>query len=599
MSLFAFVKNKETGLLSKLLHIRKLKIDDKSFLIIASLLVGILAGLASVILKSSVHYIEEFLVLRTKGEYQNYLLLAFPLIGIFLTVLYVQIFRKGKITKGLSNIIYTVAKGSSDLPRHKMYSHMITSALTVGFGGSAGLEAPIVITGAALGSNAAKTLHLNYKGRTLLLASGAAAGISAIFNSPIAGVIFAFEALLPEFSIPAFIPLLIASATSAVVSKLLYSGQLFILITEGWQLSAIPFYVLLGVLCGLISAYMIKFTLKVEGYFSGIKRPYYKALIGGLALGVIIFVFPPLYGEGYVSIEELLGGKYHELLSGSLFYSQADSRWFLLAFIGAIVLVKVFATSITIGSGGNGGIFAPSLFTGALAGFFVAALVNELGIAHLSGANFTAVGMAGILSGVIHAPLTGIFLIAEITGGYALFVPLMIVSAVSFFTSRYLVGYSVYTKALVDKGLWMPSDKDYNVLGQITIRDSVETDFAVLHPNDPLREAFKTVVHSRRNIFPVVDDKGLLLGIIMLDDIRELMLESESHDIILAYEVMTPTKGAIDIDSDMRDAMAKFEKYKIWNIPVLEGGKYAGFISKSTIFNKYRDLLISQSSELL
>ncbi|HEX2985161.1 MAG TPA: chloride channel protein, partial [Ignavibacteriales bacterium] len=550
-------------------------------------------------LKASVNFIEDYLVTRSKGAYENYLLLAFPLIGILLTVIYVLVFRNGKITKGLGTIIYTVAKGSSDLPRHKTYSHMISSALTVGFGGSAGLEAPIVITGAAIGSNAAKALKLNYKGRTLLLASGSAAGISAIFNSPIAGVIFAFEALLPEFSVPSFVPLLIASATSAVVSNLLYSGQLFILVTEGWAMNAIPYYMLLGVLCGLVSAYIIKFTLKIEVFFSKMNKPYLKAVLGGLALGIIIFIFPPLYGEGYISIEELFAGRYHELLSGSFFYFYANNQWFMLAFIGAIILIKVFATSITVGAGGNGGIFAPSLFTGARTGFFLAALMKALGIADLNHANFIAVGMAGILSGVIHAPLTGIFLIAEVTGGYELFVPLMIVSAISFFTSRYLMGYSVYTKTLVEKGLWSPSDKDKNMLGQIAIKSSVETDFAVLHPNDKLRDALKAVAHSKRNIFPVVDNHNKLLGIIMLDDVRELMLESDSHDILLAYEVMKPPQGAIDIEADMYEAMNNFEKLKLWNLPVLENGKYAGFISKSTIFNKYRDLLISQSSEIL
>ncbi|HEX3073292.1 MAG TPA: chloride channel protein, partial [Ignavibacteriales bacterium] len=591
MSLFPYLKNKIKALFKRIQTFR-FKIDDKSFLILASILVGIIAGLAAVVLKASVNYIEDYLVTRSKGAYENYLLLAFPLIGILLTVIYVQVFRKGKITKGLGNIIYTVAKGSSDLPRHKTYSHMISSALTVGFGGSAGLEAPIVITGAAIGSNAAKALKLNYKGRTLLLASGSAAGISAIFNSPIAGVIFAFEALLPEFSVPSFVPLLIASATSAVVSNLLYSGQLFILVTEGWAMNAIPYYMLLGVLCGLVSAYIIKFTLKIEVFFSKMNKPYLKAVLGGLALGIIIFIFPPLYGEGYISIEELFAGRYHELLSGSFFYFYANNQWFMLAFIGAIILIKVFATSITVGAGGNGGIFAPSLFTGALTGFFLAALMKALGIADLNHANFIAVGMAGILSGVIHAPLTGIFLIAEVTGGYELFVPLMIVSAISFFTSRYLMGYSVYTKTLVEKGLWSPSDKDKNMLGQIAIKSSVETDFAVLHPNDKLRDALKAVAHSKRNIFPVVDNHNKLLGIIMLDDVRELMLESDSHDIILAYEVMKPPQGAIDIEADMYEAMNNFEKLKLWNLPVLENGKYAGFISKSTIFNKYRDLLI-------
>jgi len=323
---------------------RKNQISDKNFLIIASIIVGIFAGLSAIILKSFVHFFQESLTsLSTFGNYY-FLYLVYPAIGIFLTLLYLHIFHRGKISKGISNIIYAVSRNSAEVPRSNTYSHIITSALTVGFGGSAGLEAPIVITGAAIGSNISKDLRLSYRGRTLLLACGSAAGISAIFNSPIAGVIFAFEVLITEFSIPTIIPLLIASATSAVISKLLYSGQLFFLITEGWKLEAIPYYIILGIVCGLTSAYMIRTTLKVEEVFGKIKSVYRKALLGSAILGIMIFIFPPLYGEGYETIKLLLSGNYNEVLKSSLFAPYSDNLLILLIFILAIILVKVFAT---------------------------------------------------------------------------------------------------------------------------------------------------------------------------------------------------------------------------------------------------------------
>lgn len=577
----------------------KINIADKNFIIIASVIVGLMSGAAAVALKSSVHFIQINLEQNILVLTSNYLYLIYPIIGISLTVLYVKIFRKGKITKGLSTIIHSVSKNNSDLPKHKTYSHIITSALTVGFGGSAGLEAPIVITGSAIGSNVAKAMNINLKGRTLLLACGAASGIAAIFNSPIAGVIFAFEVLLAEFAVPAFIPLLISSATAAVVSKALYSGQLFFLITDGWEFKALPYYVALGFVCGIVSAYIIRVTLRLEAYFGSLKKTLPKLIIGSVFLGILIFLFPPLYGEGYKTISALLSGENAKIMDAAIFSSFNYNTGAIILFSAAIIFVKPIATSLTIGSGGNGGIFAPSLFIGAVLGFLYSLVINYSEIEAINQTNFVAVGMAGILSGVIHAPLTGIFLIAEVTGGYSLFVPLMIVSAISYFTSRYFEKYSIYTKTLAEKGIWTPGNKDQNVLNQITFFDLIEKDFIPIKPNYSLRQILKSASRSKRNIFPVIDDNEELLGLIMLDDLREVMLNFEIFDVIVASEMMRKPVATVEIDCDMSDVMKKFDYYKIWNIPVLEKGKYMGFLSKSAIFSKYRDMLIKQSSEIL
>jgi CIC family chloride channel protein len=475
----------------------------------------------------------------------------------------------------------------SDIPKEDIFSHYITSGLSIGFGGSAGLEAPIVITGAAIGSNLAKGLKFNYRTRTILLACGSAAGISAIFNSPIAGVIFAIEVLLPEFSIPHFIPLLIASASAAVVSKFLYSGQIFYLVTEVWVLKAIPFYVILGILCGVISFYNIKATFYVENLFERFKRYRSKILFGGLLLCALVFILPSLYGEGYLSVKNLLAGQFDRILPSGFTLKFIDKNLLIIIFAGLIIITKVIATALTTNSGGNGGIIAPSLFTGAFTGFFLAHLMEYLGVTHLNHSNFIVVGMAGVLSGVLHAPLTGIFLIAEITGGYTLIVPLMIVTALSFFISRYFHHESIYSAPLGKKGIIFRSDKEKYNIQQMKINQIIETDFIVIHPTTSLRKIVDKIIHSNRNLFPVVNDYGKLVGIITLNDIREVMLNNDLYDVILAYEIMNTDFHSIDIDTEINKVLEEFEVNDFWNLAVTENGIYKGFISKSNIFNKY------------
>ncbi|MEO6884185.1 MAG: chloride channel protein [Bacteroidia bacterium] len=583
--------------IKKILHTfsewRLRHISNRNFLLILSVFVGVLAGLASVILKLSAHEIETFLDFIGRKNYP-YIFFLLPLIGILLTVLYVQIFRKGKIGRGISSILFAIHKKSSRIEKDKLYSHIISSAITVGFGGSVGLEAPIVVTGAAIGSNTSKAFGLHYKERTLLLACGAAAGIGAVFNCPIAGVLFAVEVLLSEFSIPSFIPLLMASATASVVSQLLYQSKLFYLVTDSWDLKAIPFYVLLGLITGILSVYVTRMMRYTEEFFKSKKHPYRKVLTGGILLSVLIFLFPPLYGEGYKIVEMLLEGKFHQILDNT-FFAGSNNEWLMVIVAALIVLVKPIATSLTLGGGGNGGIFAPSLFLGAVFGFAFAHTVNMLGIYHLTEANFIVVAMAGILSGVIHIPLTAIFLIAEITGGYILLVPLMIVSAISYFIIRYFEPYSFYMKQLARKGHLPTNDKDKLVLNRMHIDELVEKDFVSVPVEASLGELVHVIAHSKRNIFPVLSEDGRLAGVILLDNVREQMFQTEKYDQIFVKDLMFQPPASIDVKEKMFSVMHKFEEFNSWNLPVLDDTKYIGFVSKSAVFTKYRELLLKQA----
>jgi len=575
---------------------QKTHLGSRTMLVLASILVGIISALAAIVLKTFVHLmyrVPEYFF-RESGNHVWYLLL--PVIGILLTVLVVRVFFKGKMEKGLGSILFSIMRRSGRVEKNKMYSHIVTSGITIGFGGSAGLEAPIVITGSAIGSNIATRLGFGDKERVLLLACGAASGIAAVFNCPIAGVIFAIEVLLTDITIPLFIPLLISTATSIIVSKLLYQGQLFHLITNDWYYHAIPFYILLGVICGLISVYMTRVSLFIEEKMETKKENYLKALSGGLLLGGLIFLFPPLFGEGYTTVSSLLNGSFQDIVNNSLFISFRDNPWVLLIIVLLIILIKPIATALTLGSGGNGGIFAPSLFTGAMAGFGLAFLVNMTGISNLHINNFVAVGMAGIMAGVIHAPLTAIFLIAEITGGYVLFVPLMIVSAISYFISRYFEPYSIYTKKLAQKGHLFTGDKDSNVLRQILLDELIETEFIPLLETNKFGKLIEAFTNSNRNVFPVVDDENNFLGIIQLDNVKELLFRPELYENLTIGDMVTRDVLSIEAGENMDVVMIKLESSNLWNIPVTREGKYIGFVSRSNVLSFYRRILKKTSS---
>jgi chloride channel protein, CIC family len=561
-------------------------IEQKTYIILTSLVVGIAAGLAAVLLKHLVTFFQEEPAYFFDKLNIHIFPYVSPLIGIFLSVFIIRIFFKGKLIKGLAHLIYLILRRGSNIPKNKMISHLLTSGATVGMGGSAGLEAPIVITGAAIGSNIAKRLNFNYQTKTLLLACGSAAGISAIFNSPIAGVIFAFEVLLPEFSIPSLIPLLIASASAAVVSQLLYSGQLFFLVTEGYRVEAIPFYIILGILCGAVSLYMIKITFMIESRLNKINGSYKKALIGGLLLSFLIFLIPSLYGEGYRTIINLLAGRHDVIISKSILSGYIDRSLLLIIWAAVVILTKIIATTLTIGSGGNGGIIAPSLFTGAVTGFLLAEIINYAGVT-VNYPNFIVVGMAGVLSGVLHSPLTAIFLIAEVTGGYILIVPLMIVAALSFFISRYYHSHSIYTAPLIEQGIKFRSEEEKYFLSKITLRDIVERDFAEVRPQMTLRELVGKIPKTKRNLFPVVDENKKLLGIVTLNDIKDVLLNTEVYDVILVYELMDTNFKSVDVETDMGKVLTIFKEKNVWNLAVTKDEKYFGFVSKSNIFNTY------------
>lgn len=587
---------KRINYIEKLVNWIHEKTNEKQFLIFSSILVGISAGIAAVILKLFVFFIREYLVESYFLKFDfKYIYLALPVFGIGITVLIIKYFFKDQINRGNSAILFAIAKKSSYLPFHQMYSHVITSALTVGFGGSAGLESPIVSTGSAIGSNFAKTYKLGYKERTLLLAAGAAGGIAGAFNAPIAGVLFALEVILVDISISAFIPLLIAAASGALLSKIILneSSLLFFKLQQPFDYHNTPFYVLLGLLAGVVSLYYVNFFDKVESRFSRISSGLNKWLIGGLCLASLYAFFPSLFGEGYESIKALAELNATQLFKDSLLQSVIDDKWTLLIFISATMLLKVFAAGVTLGSGGNGGNFAPSLFVGAYLGFVFSFFLSLIGFTNIPVSNFTIVAMAGILSGVFHAPLTGIFLIAEITGGYDLIIPLMIVSAISYIVVKYFHPESLDVKRLKEKGAIFSDNRDMSILSKIDARSLIETDFTPIHFKATLRDIVETIKHCKRNTFPIVKKNNKLLGIIYLDNIREEMFNTEHYDTVTAKEVMRKPSMVIDVNEDIFSIMKKFEESGQWNLPVVEAGIYIGFLSKSTILDRYRSQLLT------
>lgn len=577
---------------------RKSKISNRNFLVFAALVVGILAGLAAALLKTLTHHIEDFLQDGFHWQYKYYLFLVFPTIGILLSVMYVRRFiRKGKFETGLTPLLYTISKKSSRVEPHNIYSQIITAALTVGFGGSTGLEAPIVTSGAGIGSVVGRFLGLSYRETTMLLACGAAAGIAGAFNSPIAGIVFAIEILLPEFTIPAFIPLLLASATAAVVARFFYNEQLFFLVTEGWVFGSLIWYVVLACLIGLFSIYFNKAYYFNKKMFYKIKGPYQKVLAGGLFLGALVFLFPTLYGEGFITMKNLLGGNYSTVITNSIFAAYSNTQWAIILFTVVTLFAKSAATLITLGAGGNGGIFAPSLIMGGLIGFILAFSINTLGIAHVNVANFIVAGMAASLSAIMHAPLTGIFLIAEITGGYVLMVPLMITSAIAYLINRSKNKHSIYTKPLAESGELMSlEDKDSTVLNMMKVKYLVERDYLILHDADMISERLNEILTSKRNIFPVIAEDNTFKGLIYVEDVLKKGINNPNIAALTVKDMMQPSPEIVFIDESLKIVMKKMEKENAWLLPVVNAQEeYVGFVSKTAVFNKYRALLSRQA----
>ena len=576
------------------------KITNKQFIFVASVLVGITVGFAVIVLKSFAHWVFTFATYINGIIKLSYINSILPIIGMLLTVFVIDKLLGGKIEKGTSQIMYVVAKKASIMSRKQMYAQIITSSLTVGLGGSAGLESPITVTGAAFGSNFAQRYKLPYKDRTLLIGCGVAAGIAAAFNAPIAGVLFAIEVLLVDVSIAAFTPIMIAAATGAIVSAIVLKENILLSFSKQqvFDYSNIPFYILLGLLIGFVTIYYARWFQKIEHYFIRYeKKPYKRALIAASLLAILIFIIPTLFGEGYESIKILSESDPSVLLQDTLFAEFRDNKWVLLAFVGGAAFLKVFATGFTLGGGGNGGNFAPSLFLGSYVGYFFSQLITLTGLSKLPVSNFTIVGMAGVLSGLFHAPLTAIFLIAEITGGYSLMIPLMIVSSISFAVSKRFEKHSMDVKHLAKTGQVFTSNKDSNILSTIDTNSIVETDYFTISPDENLEKLVDLISHSNQVIFGVVNAERKLVGIVHFNNIREIIFSNFKVKYTTVKEVMHQPQIIVNPFDSMEVVMKKFEQSKMSSLPVVKNGKYYGFISKAVALESYRTKLRSMTIE--
>jgi CIC family chloride channel protein len=576
---------------NRLLQWRNKRISDKQLLLILSLVVGLLTGLAAVLLKNAVFYLRIFLVKYASFSQVNFLILVYPLIGILLTYMMVRYWFRENITHGISRILQSISQSGGRMKRHDTYSSMAGSAVTVGFGGSVGLEAPIVATGSAIGSNIGQLLKLDTKSIIVLIGCGAAGAIAGIFRAPVAGVVFAMEVLMLDVTMSSLIPLLISAVTGATIAGILMGHQVLFAfeLTETYHIRDLPYYLLLGVLCGLISLYFTRVNYYIEGLFERWKNPWSKAILGGLVLSILVFLFPPLFGEGYSSLYELLSGNGKELLSGSFLRDIPIDSWYFIAILLAVLLLKVITMSVTTGAGGVGGVFAPALFVGGMTGFFMTSVFSFFHLGNLSAKNFSLVGMAGMLAGVMHAPLTAIFLIAEMTDGYALLIPLMITATIAFITMSYYEPHSVYTKGLAEKGQLPSRNKDKSTLAQMKIDDIIETNFNTIGLNDYLGDLVREVSRSQRNVFPVIDKENNFYGVVFINDIRPILFKQELYGKMLVKELMYMPDTLVEVGEDMEDVAQKFHDTQHYNLPVLDKGKYIGFISRAHLFSVYRE----------
>jgi CIC family chloride channel protein len=574
---------------------RERNIKERNFVLILAFLVGIGGGLAAMLLKWLIHEISSILMLGVDVNASgNWLYILYPALGIIIAGMYVRYVVRDNISHGVTRVLYSISQNKSRLKQHNIYTSIVASSITIGFGGSVGAEGPIVYTGAAIGSNIGSAFKMSPRILMILVGCGAASGIAGIFKAPIAGMLFTLEVLMLDLTTVSVMPLLISSITSATIAYA-YSGfdfEFFFVQSENFMTSRIPFVILLGLFCGMASLYFTRVMNMMENFFGKMKNPWIKALIGSLILSALVFLFPPLYGEGYSAIEGLLGGDPTSIVNGSIFSGEGNSAWFITLFIGLIILTKAFATSATNGGGGCGGTFAPSLYVGAMCGFLFSYAVNLLGFdVELSIKNFTLMGMAGVMAGVMHAPLMAIFLTAELTGGYALFLPLLIVSTVSYGTIKIFEPYSIYTMRLAQRGELLTHHKDKAVLTLLKINNVIETDFLSVKPDMDLKQMVDTISQSKRNLFPVVNDNNELLGVVLLDEIRNIMFRPDLYKRMHVSKFMSTPPARIEINDSMDQVMKLFDRTGAWNLPVVDNGKYVGFISKSKVFNSYRRVL--------
>ena len=594
------------SLLQRFIEWREKKIKDKHFTLILSFVVGILTALAACFLKFLIEYIKHFLTENFDSTGVNWLYLVYPVVGILLTGLFIRNVVRDDISHGVTKILYAISRRQSRIKRHNTWSSLLASSITIGFGGSVGAEAPIVLTGSAIGSNLGSIFRMEHRTLMLLVGCGAAGAVSGIFKAPIAGLVFTLEVLMIDLTMGSLLPLLVSCVTAATVSYILTGTEAMFQfhMDEPFLMERIPAVLLLGVLCGLVSLYFTRTMNWIEGIFRKYNNPYIKLVMGGSMLSVLIFLFPSLYGEGYDTIHMLLNGvnqaDWDKVMDNSIFYGYGN---LLLVYLALVVLFKVFASSATNGGGGCGGIFAPSLFLGCIIGFIFANFCNGYSLAPLVSddlpeKNFALLGMAGVMSGGMHAPLTGVFLIAELTGGYDLFLPLMMVAVSSYLTIMIFEPHSIYSMRLAKKGELVTHHKDKAVLTLMNIESVVETDFEKVSPDMDLGAMVKVVSKAHRNMFPVVDARGVLLGIVILDDIRNIMFRQELYHRFYVGRFMTTPPARINIEDSMEEVMKKFDDTHAWNLPVVDSeGVYKGFLSKSRILNSYRQMLVDFSED--
>lgn len=589
--------SKSNSLLTRFLKWRYRHISSKTFTHLMSVAVGFLAGLAAVTLKNITYFIESLLEQGIIFS-SNQLYFVLPVIGLTLVYLYVKYVHREKLEHAISSILFALSKKKGIIDLKKIYTPLITAPLTVGFGGSVGLLGPAVASGAAISSNVGRLLHINAKTRSLLIACASAGAIASIFQSPIAAIIFAVEVFSLDLTMLSLLPLLLASISGVLTSYFFLGDEsLFSFsITEKFAVAHTPFYILLGVGTAFASIYFTRMYFGILHFFKRFRSPKYKLLVGGMAIGVMLYFIPPLYGEGFGFINHLLDGNHIQALGTTPFDAYTHNIWVVIALLFGITIFKAVAMTTTFAAGGAGGIFIPTMVMGSALGNVVAKVINNTGFGFaVSESNFTLIGMAGLIAGVLHAPLTAIFLIAEITGGYELFVPLMITAAISYLITRNAMDHTIYTRELAEQGALLTHNKDQTVLTLMQLDDVIEKDFKPVHQHMTLGEMLhQSVAKSTRNLYPVVDDNEVLVGIVLLDDIREFMFDTSLYDTMKVASIMHKAPEYIFYETDtMQQVMQKFQDSGAWNLPVIREGKYLGFVSKSKLLTAYRRKLIN------
>ena len=573
---------------------RKDHLSERQFIYFLAITIGFISGLVAIVIKNSVHAIQYILTVGIFDEYSYVLYIFYPVVGILLAQWVIRKLVKQQVNHGIPNTLYSISKRNALIKKHNLYSSLITASLTVGFGGSAGLEGPTIGTTSAWGANLARLFKMPYKTRKLLIGCAAAGAMASLFNAPIAAIVFAIEVIMLDLTTASLIPLLLASATAAITSKFFLGGGILFHfnITDEVRLSHLPYYVGLGIFMGIASLHFYSSFTYVTKLFDKMKRQRNKTIIAGTTLGALLFLLPPLYGEGYEAINAIIEGRPFDILENSMFREFDGNVFVLLGFVLALGLLKVVATTLTFRAGGIGGTFAPTLFMGAMFGFFFARSINFFGLGDVPESNFTLVAMAGMLAGNLHAPLMAIFLIAEITGGYELFVPLMLTSSIAFVTVKRFNPHSIYTTQLARRGELITHDKDQAVLTLMPLHREIETDFSCVDPYDKLGDLVKVISRSKRNLFPVVDKKNNLIGIVNLNEIREVIFKQDLYQNTHVHDLMNDAPDYVRKEDSMETVMQKFEQSGAWNLPVLDiDGHYVGFVSKSKLFSAYRSLL--------